>query len=68
MLIAVINTCEGITEVLEREFTGCVIDKENEEVVINGDKHYYYSQNVICMPIPEVTIYEIVPETSKKVV
>jgi hypothetical protein len=58
-LIAVLNTCEQITEVLEREFDGCIIDKEKESVTIDDVLHYYYPHDVMCMPTDEVTIYEI---------
>lgn len=57
ILIAVINTDEQISEVLEREFEGCVINEEEEFLTIENVKYIYYSQEVKQMPIDEVTIY-----------
>jgi len=59
MLIAVINTDEQPGEAIEREFPGCEVNVEKETVMINGDRYYYYSVEVLQMPISELTIYEL---------
>lgn len=39
--IEVVNTCETIKQALEMEYRGCVVNTEDESVLIDG-VHYYY--------------------------
>ena len=59
MLIVVINTDETIQDVLREQFKGCVIDNDNETVIIDGVEYYYSQSELIGNPIDELSVYEL---------
>jgi len=59
MYIAVLNTDEQISDVLEEQFPGCVVDPESESVEINGVTFIYYPISIKCMPVAEITVYQL---------